>query len=228
MEPKDNGPSDGLHRPGSSRAPDEAVHELHARLIAGDLDFLELIASRLLRPLQRALRRSFPRATDDLITDAVEDAILEYGGNPSRFDRSRGIPLDRFLQHAAKRNLINLLQIEARRYAREARYAEHATQASSQTRFAPPEIGENSEFHQQLLAIASDAAERAAVHAWLTGGGSVIALAAALSLLHLPPVEQRKEIKRFKDRITRRIVRRFGAPQSSPTLARSQKRLRSK
>jgi hypothetical protein len=72
------------------------LSQLHEGVIAGEPGALDELASRVLRDVPPRLRRRFPLASADIVTDAVEDAILEYAANPSRFDPSRGVDLRHF------------------------------------------------------------------------------------------------------------------------------------
>jgi hypothetical protein len=77
-----------------------SMRDLHERLLAGDLGAGEALAALLLPILQRRLRhtRIGRFAPPDLITNAAEDAIIEYLACPQRIDLTRGVPLDRCLE----------------------------------------------------------------------------------------------------------------------------------
>src|SRR5688572_21502995 len=106
------------------RLPADDLAALHLRIIGGDAAAADTVASVMLASVSRRLRRGFPRVPHDFIVDAVTDAlVLEYLARPQRFDSGLGVPLDRYLEVAARRNLQNRLQAEARRYANEGQYA---------------------------------------------------------------------------------------------------------
>jgi hypothetical protein len=54
--------------------------------------------------------------------------------------------------------------------------------------------------------------ERIALEMWLEGERNTAPLAVALGLAHLSPSNQRREVKRFKDRLRKRLERAVGAP----------------
>jgi DNA-binding response OmpR family regulator len=194
----------------SSHTLDAEIADLHDRVIAEDRAAVNELAQRLLQRMQPALQRAFPRAPSELIVNAIEDTILEYVARPTRFDRTRGVRLDTFLAPAARRNLLNVLQREARRQRREAKYAEEARILQNVT-FEPvvSERGWNPAVRREMIAAAATGAERPAVVQWLNGERGTAPLAAALGLSHLPALDQRREVKRFKDRIIRRLMRHF-------------------
>jgi DNA-directed RNA polymerase specialized sigma24 family protein len=98
---------------------------LHARMIAGDRAALEQLANELWLPLCRRLRRSFPRASADLVADASNDAVLTYAARPLEFDVSRRVPLDHFLYGIGARILRDQLRSDKRRDARDTHYGKH-------------------------------------------------------------------------------------------------------
>ena len=182
---------------------DELIRSLHKRAVSGDTAALEELARHVLKPLTHRLHAAYRRAPADLIWDACVDAILEYGSHPDRFDATRGVPLDRFIQGAAARNLANLLEADARRRERETQFSRQRLDLISW-----PTLGagdEGTRFRRRILALA-DGSERKALVAWLNGERTP-QVAAALGLSHLPEADQRREVKRFKDRFLRRVSR---------------------
>jgi hypothetical protein len=178
---------------------------LHARLAQGDGQAFDQLAEYLLPLLKRKLQHAFPAAIHDLICDAVEDAILEYGGRPSRFDPSRGVPLDHLLLCSARRNLQNLLQADSRRRIRERKYAEHVYHTLCRYQF-PATFKTHS--RAWLLSAATNAMERDTLQRWLDGDSSTVTLAAALGFSDLSVEQKQKAVKQFKNRLVRRLRRK--------------------
>jgi hypothetical protein len=156
-----------------------------------------------------------------MLNDAAEDAILDYGRSPARFDPLRGVPLDGFLYMAAWRNAVDLLNAERRRQAREKTYAETAPTAHTAPAF---QHGAGSATGERFLRTAVTAlletpvtdGERAALRLFLVQGErGTPPLAEALGLNALPASEQRCEVKRFKDRVLKRLKRIARAVQRS-------------
>lgn len=179
---------------------------LHDRYVAGDPDALGCLSSVFLRVLPRRLERAYPRAPWDFAEDAVLDATLEYGANPRRFDPTRcGSILD-FAYLVARRNLLNRLHAESSRKAREARFA------GETPAFVPDDVQmERSglDLWRAIVAVTIDSRERHAIELWLDGEGND-AIAQALGLGCVPPDVRRREAKRFKDRMVKRLSRHFG------------------
>jgi RNA polymerase sigma-70 factor, ECF subfamily len=196
-----------MHRPGFSNCSPfkESWGDLHDRIILGDRQALEELAEHLLPTLRYMVRRAFSRGSWDLITDAVEDAIVDYGLHPTSFDPSRGVSLDRYLYQASWRNMANLLNRETRRRTREQRYSEFAAvQQAPETFTADSAHGDAT---RRILEVAVGRAERKALHCWLKGERRTLVLAAALGLGGLSILQQRREVKRFKDRVLKRLGR---------------------
>lgn len=185
---------------------EEAGH-LHERVILGESVACDSIAERLLPVLCHRLGRTFKRADGAVIESSVEDAILEYLRAPAKFDPARGPTLESFLFHAARRNVINELQSIRRRASHEVSLDPQAIESIG---IRPMSVTFQSEFDtsdiREVLGAATTSGERAAVRLWLSGERRTTALAAILCS-GLPVCEQRAEVKRFKDRIVKRVRR---------------------
>ena len=143
------------------------MEDLAARIGRGDAAALGELAQHLLPVLMRRLRRAYGRVPSDLLSDACEDAILEYGASPRRFDPARGVPLDRFLQMAAARNLADLLKADARRRRRETTYVERQ-QSAPRVRTLLGVEGET-DARRRILSVVHGGLERTALAQWLAG-----------------------------------------------------------
>jgi DNA-directed RNA polymerase specialized sigma24 family protein len=194
---------------GESRARESEVsfEDLHRRIVAGDQLALEQSIKRLLPILRRMLRRSFPRVPDEVIIDTSEDTVVEYALRPTRFDAARGVPLERFLFHAAWRNAADSLDAAAKRRAREAKCAELASALVGPAAQPVPDLHGNHEIKRHILEAAAGPKEQFALRLWLDGERRTGPIAAVLGLSHLDAHGQRQEVKRFKDRVKKRIRR---------------------
>jgi hypothetical protein len=192
---------------------DEQAHDLnrlHARTRLGEDDAREQLLVRALPELERRLQLRFRRASRDLVVNAVEDALLDYMSDPGRFDMTRDVPLGAFILRAASRNLINSLASERRRHDREGRYASDA--AAMMARYEPSDGPDLSKITLSPDDVSSDGAERQAFELWRGGERRTEAFARVLGLADRSPVVQAREVKRFKDRLIKRIRRLFDSP----------------
>jgi hypothetical protein len=159
----------------------------------------------LLARIVRRVRRSFPAVPVDFVADAAVDALVEYISHPHQF--AGAATLDGLLTHAAKRNLQNRLLAERRRHARE---REYARQRPRFTVLASARDGDARERHHALRRIRTAVCTREELTAalmWLRDAAETDAIAAKLNLEHLPVAARRREVKRFKDRLLKRISR---------------------
>lgn len=161
-----------------------------------------------LEALRRTLRHRFPLAADDLLNDAAEDSVLDYLQRPGQFDPARGTTLPGFLLPSAVRNLQNLLQADARRRARESSYVGEQIARSCGEILRDIEQRDLQEhLRRRALAVIVDDRERHALLRWLDGDRSSASLAQALGLSDRRLSEQTREVKRFKDRVLKRLLR---------------------
>jgi DNA-directed RNA polymerase specialized sigma24 family protein len=183
--------------------------ELHVRVVDGDRVALNQLAGELWLPLCRRLRQSFPRAGADVVADASNDAIPTYAARPNGFDSSRGVPLDHFLYGIAARILRDRLRTDKRRDGREGDYAAHILQAYGHQVDDPATSRAAVQEVRRALALVCSPTELAAALAWLDEDDTGI-VAVRLGVSHLRPEEQRREVRRFTDRVIKRLRRHFG------------------
>jgi RNA polymerase sigma-70 factor (ECF subfamily) len=181
--------------------------DLHARVVNGDRAALEVIAEQAVSGLYRHLRCAFRRADADVLQDAVDDALMDYARCPERFDASSDEALDRCLYRAAWRNVANSLRDDVRRRKQNAQYVREVILQNSRTTVSRYGVRIDADMTRVLLDLAIDDAERKALACWLRHPCQTAPLAHALGMGMLPIAEQRRAVKRFKDRILRRIAR---------------------
>ncbi|HWG46953.1 MAG TPA: hypothetical protein VN688_29590 [Gemmataceae bacterium] len=187
---------------------------LHERLLNGDRLASEELCRRVLSFLVAEVARKFPRSDEQLVSDGVIDAVLDYCSQPRQYDADAGVPLDRFLALAARRNVANLQCGEQRRKQRERRAGEKKREADVAldplARNIQQEEREAMEQRRAvLLAALKTARDREILTLWLDGVKDNAAFATVLNVTHLPLDRQRVEVKRHKDRILR-FLRRKG------------------
>ena len=185
---------------------DDTFSVLHRRFVEGDHAAFDLIAEKLLPTLTRRLAMRFRQLGPD-VGDAVEDALLDYRRQPSKFDPTFG-SLANYLYRIAWRNADDRFRSEIRRRQRESHWARRRT-----VHFCAPRLQESIASLANKLRVPAN--ELAVFQLWICGERRSASLAAALGLSELLASEQRREVKRFNDRMRRRgerlVLRRSSA-----------------
>lgn len=184
----------------------------HRRLCEGDPLAPSDVCKVYLPILLGWLHRCSPRADDHLRQTAAQDALIDWILHPERFDPRRG-DLVGWLRMAARRNLANLERGEAR----------HQRQRDSESSVELDQLpGNTSGRDDPVLRLIRDEEVQeldSAVLTWSEEERRVLALmrqgekstevfARVLGLEAQPPEQQAHEVKKVKDRITRRLQRR--------------------
>lgn len=187
---------------------------LHARLLAGDPVAPSDLAEAYLPLLLRALSPRFPRVDPHLVESMAIDALLRLAREPARYDPRRG-GLLAFLRMDARGDLLNALAAEKKGSKRRVPLedVELGPRARNLGRDGDPETavltGESmAELDLDALCSGFDARERAVVELMIDGERRTARFAAVIGLEHLPPEQQRREVKRWKDRLQKRLRRK--------------------
>ncbi len=189
---------------------------LHSRLCHGDRTAPEEVARLLLPPLVQEISRQFPQTDEHVIWDGVSDAILDYCARPDSFDEKRNVPLDRFLQMAAWRNVANSMRGEKRRKTREEKafhaYGEPPVELESAVgNLLQKEKNEQRRQQQvKLMTALQSETDRQILALRLQGERRTEVFAKVLGISLLPIKDQRREVKRAKDRIDKLLRRQLG------------------
>lgn len=187
---------------------------IHQRLLARDpIAPAELVAAYL-EPLIHGLQQRYPSVPDEhVIYDAVIDTLLDYSAHPSRFDPTRS-PLLNYLRMSAHRDLLNALQKERRRQQRQQRVQQHLRAAPVELHSSDGNRGQEDdtaaavdELRQRMFEVVTDARDRQLLHLILAGERQTKHYAAVLGIQELDPVEQRRIVKRHKDRLKKQLER---------------------
>ncbi|MER3421189.1 MAG: hypothetical protein C4290_12015 [Chloroflexota bacterium] len=195
----------------------EEEARLHQRLLTGDPTVSDAAAHVLLPRIYAALRRRRPEVRDEhLLEEAAATAILEYLARPDKYDPSK-LPLTSYLVMAADRDLLNLLQRERRHQLRVVSLddVEHAfvawndEQDDADAIELPPGLTRE-QVLQALRDKVQDERDRQVLYLMVVvEERRTEVYARVLGIEHLPWPEQRREVKRVKDRITK-ALRRLG------------------
>lgn len=189
---------------------------LHRRLLAGDRIASEEVIGLVLLSLIQEVSSKFRQTDEQIIWNGVSDAVLDYCARPQQFDESRSVPLDRFLQKAAWRNVANSLRGENRQKAREEKAGQEYVASVVEL---DPVVGnllqqeENVRRHQQqtkLMNTFQNPKDQQIMVLRLEGERRTEAFAKILGISHQPMDVQRREVKRAKDRIDKILRRHTG------------------
>ena len=187
-----------------------ALRDLHLRLVSGDDAAADRMFAVLVPRLHRALSARFQHVPWDWRHDAAVDALLDYLRNPRRFDPARGVPLTKWLECPARRNLLNRLTLEQRRTFYETNVPHSTLEAYPvPTPDREPDLGN----YLRLMFPDWTGAEYAALRLWMCGERHTSVFARLVGAAGLPPREQRAIVKRLKDKLFKRLRRQTMAGQ---------------
>lgn len=197
------------------RAPPErdALGSVHERLMRGDRLASEELARLVLPSLVEEMIRRFPTTDEQMVSDGVIDAVLEYGAYPQRFDTGKGVPLDRFLARAAWRNVQNLrtretrLKQRERKVGRQKREADVALDPVARN-IRREELRQLEEKKAAMFAALGSPQDKEILRLKLEGARDTASFARVLAITDLPVTRQRQEVKRHKDRVIGLLRRR--------------------
>jgi hypothetical protein len=188
---------------------DDWQREIHERLLAGEVTAPAELAEVMLEPLLHQLTKKFPQLRDPyLLPDAVTDALMSYIKRPTQFDPTRR-SLTGFLFMAGEGDLLNALAKEKRRRQKEIPLEDvelGVTAGNSVVEEGSPETEpERDRLRQELPRIFVDPKDLVMVELMISGERTTGAFVEVLKLQHLPVEQQRREVKRHKDRLKKRL-----------------------
>jgi hypothetical protein len=197
----------------------EIADDIYARLCEEDPVAPADLAESYFEPLTLALIRNNANVDPHLCYQAAGDALLELIKNPRSYDRNRGA-LDVYLRMSSQGDLRNLLEKESRHRLRRADL--EAVELSSQGRNVWQEEASNPEvIVERQMDAESAKARTTAITAKVSlspeeaqvltlmrqGERKTVEFARVLGISDWPADQQRREVKRAKDRINRRLER---------------------
>lgn len=200
--------------PHSELSAEDALH-LHRRLLERDPLAPADFAVAFLQPLIAWLQCTNPRLDSMICEEAADEAIVRFLLDPSKYDPHR-LELEAFLRMAAQRDLQNLLRKERRhqRNRRSWKVVEQMAEAGKylrrdedpslplqmeevRQRQAPPDS-----MRQRMTEVEQRFWEQMQQGEWRNA-----VFATILGVTHLPEAEQRRQVKRVKDRLNKRKER---------------------
>lgn len=212
--------AEGRASPGQAPAPadDADGRALHARLVAGDRTASAELAVRYLDELVAWLRRTNPRADPDDCVTAAGEALLDLICRPRSYDPARQT-LAVYLRVSARGDLRNLQRAERKHASRRAplEVVELPGAAGKYPVGLSEDPADVVERREQIKAHLSPVPaavadgltpQEARVLELMRAGERKTALfAVALGITGLPVAEQRRAVKRAKDRLVKRLER---------------------
>ncbi len=200
-------------------SPDED-QALHRRLLDGDPVAPADLCHAYLDRLSMFLIEHHPSVDAAMCTTAAEDAILALIKNPASFRPDRS-SLDTYLRMSADGDLKNLLARERRRARHQVPW--ETVELSSR---AGNELGDEEADPARMVELAETEMEQhrrwqdatqflpngtsiegQVLDLLLAGERHTEAFAGVLGVGHLPLAQQRREVKRVKDRLKKRLQR---------------------
>ena len=191
---------------------------LHARLVAGDPVAPAELAERYLDILVVRVAGAYPGLDDDLYGDAAETALVSLIKNPVSYDPQRS-SLENYLALSARRDLLNLVRSRQRQQGAASGFSVVELSVESTETIAdddpgvdPAAVLERADddrppgWLQEITAVWTYQ-EREFLDLMQENERRTSRYAEVLCIADLAPAEQRAEVKRMKDRLTRRIQR---------------------
>jgi DNA-directed RNA polymerase specialized sigma24 family protein len=186
---------------------------LHSAVLVGEATTADVVARLALPRIRASLRREWPDAPSAMIEEAVEDAILWYLANPTRYDPGRS-GLHTFLHLVARRKMTHAVRSERRRLAHEVPMGLSLPEAApgyptpTWRPGADRQDDRANSAHDltSILALALSDAEREFVLARATGAPTST-LATIIGAGHSPD-EQRQAVHRMMARLRQRAKRK--------------------
>lgn len=188
-------------------------------------DLVDVLLEPLVEELSwscRCLNGHLNRRSDEhFIRDSVTDAFLDLRKNPEKYDASRGVPLDRYLAAAARRNVSDLQRKERRIKCREQRAGRKKLAANVALDPAAANIIQEANESQEqkvrdFLAQMEKPQDAEILVLMVQGVRATASYAHILEIENLPLEQQRREVKRNKDRLKHWAMRHgFGSLFSS-------------
>ncbi|HLH22128.1 MAG TPA: hypothetical protein VK066_06375 [Chloroflexota bacterium] len=207
-----------------ARPSPEAALALHQRLLDGDPVASSDLAGAYLDWLATWLTHVNPHDEPHMCNTAAEDAILGLIKRPEAYNPAK-LGLEAYLRMAAKRDLQNLRSRERRHSQHRADLAavELSPRAGKYLSDADEDPARIVERREEDMANATELAPRleaardglsdeeaAALELLRQGKRETPPYAAALGITHLPLAEQRRQVKRVKDKLKKRLERAGG------------------
>lgn len=201
---------------------DAHTRELHRRLVEGDpIAPSELVETYMDELLRRVGAKARVTRNDVFIHDAVTDALLAYAQQPTKYNPAKSGLLT-YLTMSAHGDYLNMMERERRLSSREfpLEDVEHRPPGRNNWLEAVEDIvveregsitpEEKALLWRRVFEQFPDPTDRRLLGLLLDGERKTAAYSAVLGILDSDQDEQRRVVKRHKDRLTKRLVRLGG------------------
>lgn len=192
-------------------ASDDWWKTIHRRIVQGDPTAPAELAQHALPQMQSHLKQCrFDIKDPDLIDDAAIDALMSYIKNPGSYQQHKRKLLG-YLNMSAEGDLRNALAKADRRRKRERRdeSVELRSLAGNKDN-ADDQVERNDRVDSKLKSLFPDLRDQQLAELIVEGVRSTDSFAEVLGIRHLDLEEQRREVKRHKDRIKKILKRKGG------------------
>ncbi len=168
-------------------------------------------------PLSRLLRKHLPFVPNESVDDAAYDALLALIQSPQNFDPKQSSLLT-YLYRIAKNKVIDLFQLHQRRKLEIFVGGSVALAQAEENNYRAGQISERMPIHdknetlppdimQLLEKILPDSRDRRIWDMICDGRQDTADYAQLLGITHLPLNEQKAEVKRHRERVSKRVRR---------------------
>jgi DNA-directed RNA polymerase specialized sigma24 family protein len=198
--------------------PAEQIHAVYQRLLAQEADAPSDFIELLLDPLIAALEMRFPSLPDpDLISDVVTDTLILFVQTPEQYQPERG-SLWHYLfmdawgdiqnavakEHRRRTKIVSLDPVAHDRADGNNIEEEVVQRLEFMSRMGGKDV---QAFLNELRAVIPDPRDWQVVLFMLQGERSTSVFATVLGIEHLSITDQRKQVKKVKDRLHKRLKR---------------------
>jgi RNA polymerase sigma-70 factor (ECF subfamily) len=184
--------------------------EIHNRLLENDPTASAELVEGTLETLIDRLQSKFPSTESELILDAVTDALMSYIKKPSQFDPEKR-SLVGYLSMSARGDLLNAFEKIRRRNIREIPLEDVELNPLNGNIIAKSnnliQSLDAKKISKAIKDLFSNPIDQKLADLIIDGERSTEAFAKVLGIESVSIKEQRREVKRHKDRIKKRLSR---------------------
>ncbi|MGL4647767.1 MAG: hypothetical protein ACRC1H_00055 [Caldilineaceae bacterium] len=210
--------SDSPQQPWYPANVEQKARSLHERALEQDVTAISELAHLLVPWMQEGVKRQWPRAEEADVVTAVTDAFMAYRHRPEIYQPDKG-PMVRFMVMAAVGDLRNLYDKQKRYDKRFPGFPQSvANDGDEQENEVESGVDEdmtdlmilmsrNAELEANIIGLFPDPIDRQVLDLIVQSVRQFEIYAMVMQIEHLPIDEQRKRVKRARDRIRIAAIR---------------------